>query len=663
MAQDKVSVEITVEERQALKALKKLAKGVDKFGDDSKKSLKKTDLALASFAGNLAATAASSALFAIGSGLKSLAVGSFEAAAATEKIRTQLEVLTGSQEKAATLYKELTDFSASTPFQLQGISEAAAQLVAFGFEAETVTARVEKIGEVAAGSGAHLKDVALIYGQVAAAGKLTGERLLQLQERAIPIGAALAKTLNVAETEVKSLVSSGVVGFAEFESAFNSMSQEGGLFQGAIQKQSETINGVISTLKDNFFLLEGAIGDAFAPAIIDGAKILTVLLQDMAGYLRETEADAKFAAGGVDVLRKTVVTLEGRLKGIQENQFNLPEMLLGDEAEISEKLAIYKSKLAEVTASDRTFVEQKMKTVNIMDELNAALFGREDFVSISESPRVDKEKVTSQKILEQRAAFAAQLAVLEEDKQIKEQETILANTDLESEQRADALGKLHVFENAKADAILNAELEKNKKIKDITARGLADKAAFAKNAIAIEQNSAKINKVTREQENKDREVFFQKAISLSSSSSKELAAIGKLAGLAQIAIATPPAIASSFNFGTATGGPVLGGIFAGIAAAAQAQQAAKLAGMSFATGGVVGGFNGATSGSDNTTANVRTGEMFLNASQQRTLFEIANNSGAENNNGQMIEITSIVQVDEREIARSVRNQRLEGFKI
>lgn len=47
----------------------------------------------------------------------------------------------------------------------------------------------------------------------------------------------------------------------------------------------------------------------------------------------------------------------------------------------------------------------------------------------------------------------------------------------------------------------------------------------------------------------------------------------------------------------------------------------KAMGPSFATGGIVGGASGASLGPDNTTANVRTGEMILNARQQKNLFD------------------------------------------
>ena len=48
---------------------------------------------------------------------------------------------------------------------------------------------------------------------------------------------------------------------------------------------------------------------------------------------------------------------------------------------------------------------------------------------------------------------------------------------------------------------------------------------------------------------------------------------------------------------------------------------------SFATGGVVGGFQGASMGGDNTYAHVRSGEMILNARQQRAMFDTLNGGG------------------------------------
>lgn len=209
-----------------------------------------------------------------------------------ESVTTRFEVLTGSVSTATKTIKQLQDFSARTPFSFEGISNAGAQLLSFGVEAENLVPRLQRIGDVAAASGSDLNEISLIFGQVAAAGKLTGERLLQFQERAIPIGPALAKTLGVAESSVRDLVSSGQVSFKDFEKAFDSLSEKGGAAFGGIDKQSQTLAGQLSTLKDNFSLVAAEVGSFLLPVAKQATQALTGVLQS----IRENPETTKFIA-------------------------------------------------------------------------------------------------------------------------------------------------------------------------------------------------------------------------------------------------------------------------------------------------------------------------------------------------------------------------------
>jgi len=219
--------------------------------------------------------------------------GAIAQAAKFEDIGVQFEVLTGNVEVANGALKELQDFSAGTPFQFASIANAGKQLLGFGFEVDELNTKLTEIGNVAAASGKSIDEISLIFGQVAAAGKLTGERLLQFQERAIPIGPAIAKTLGVAETAVKDLVTKGVVDFATFEKAFASLSEEGGFaFEGLI-KLSKTFNGALSTLGDVFALLGDKIGQFFLPT----AKQVIIVLTNILNVIRESEVLSAFVAG------------------------------------------------------------------------------------------------------------------------------------------------------------------------------------------------------------------------------------------------------------------------------------------------------------------------------------------------------------------------------
>jgi len=212
--------------------------------------------------------------------------GAVQAAAGFEKIETQLQTLTGSAEAAGVVFAELKEFSASTPFRLEDIATASAKLISFGISAGTVKDQVKEIGEVAAGSGSDLGNLALIFGQVQAAGKLTGERLLQLQERAIPIGPAIAKSMGVAESSVRDLVSAGKVTADEFNKAFTSMTVDGGIFAGSLDKQSKTISGIFSTLGDNAKIFQAELGNTFKPAIISGANQLIKIFQELGAAIK-----------------------------------------------------------------------------------------------------------------------------------------------------------------------------------------------------------------------------------------------------------------------------------------------------------------------------------------------------------------------------------------
>ena len=122
-----------------------------------------------------------------------------------ETMKTRFEVLTGSVAMADQHIRDLQEFSASTPFQLDGIASASAKLQGFGFSADEARDKLRGIGDVASASGSQIEEIALIFGQVSAAGKLTGERLLQLEERATGIGDALAKTMQVPKEAISSI--------------------------------------------------------------------------------------------------------------------------------------------------------------------------------------------------------------------------------------------------------------------------------------------------------------------------------------------------------------------------------------------------------------------------------------------------------------------------
>ena len=196
------------------------------------------------------------------------------AAGEIEKMETQFESLLGSSAAAKRMVQDLTHFTATTPFQLGGVGEAAKQLLAFGVAEDEVMDKLRFLGDVAAGSGKPLADLTQIYGKVIDRQKAMTEELDQLGAAGIPITGVVSKLLSerlgqpISRADVRRGASAGLLTAELFEEALRSMSEEGGIFENQMEKQSNTLFGLFSTLKDNVFLATAEIGqqleDTFA---------------------------------------------------------------------------------------------------------------------------------------------------------------------------------------------------------------------------------------------------------------------------------------------------------------------------------------------------------------------------------------------------------------
>lgn len=189
-----------------------------------------------------------------------IAGAAIKAAADQEQLMVSFTTMLGSAEKAKTLMAELSEFSASTPFQLPEVNNAAKQLLAFGFAAEDLKPALTTLGDISAGLNIPLGDMAYLFGTSRAQGRLFTADINQFSSRGVPIIAALAKTMGVAESEVRGLVESGKVGFPELQKALGSLTAEGGQFSGLMEAQSQTMAGLFSTLQDNVGLALTEIG-------------------------------------------------------------------------------------------------------------------------------------------------------------------------------------------------------------------------------------------------------------------------------------------------------------------------------------------------------------------------------------------------------------------
>ncbi|MEM9264514.1 MAG: tape measure protein [Cyanobacteria bacterium P01_F01_bin.13] len=215
-------------------------------------------------------------------GVAGFAQETLEVGVAARNAETSLTTILGSAEEAQAVLQDLSDFAATTPFDLPGIRAAGQQLLAFGFETNELIPTLNAVGNVAAGVNVPFDELAEIYGKARVQGRLFAEDINQLTGRGVPIIAEFAAQFGVAEGEVRGLVESGQIGFSELEQAFINLSSEGGKFFDLLAGQSATVGGQLSNIGDTVTQFQEQLFRAFEPALGAGLETLTRALDEAA---------------------------------------------------------------------------------------------------------------------------------------------------------------------------------------------------------------------------------------------------------------------------------------------------------------------------------------------------------------------------------------------
>lgn len=219
-----------------------------------------------------------------------------------EQYTTSLEVMLGSASKASAMIEKMRDFAAKTPLTLENVISGGSLLMSYGVDESNLIDTMTKLGDLASGNAEKMDRITLAYGQMLAKGKVTGEELMQMTEAGVPLQTALAESIGVTGEEFSKMVSAGKVGIDDLNKAITGLTTGDGKFAGMMEKQSQTMQGMLSTLQDNLSefmrkMGEGAFGEVKSA------------LQEASDLLAEWEEDGTLDrwAQGVGVLLKNLV--------------------------------------------------------------------------------------------------------------------------------------------------------------------------------------------------------------------------------------------------------------------------------------------------------------------------------------------------------------------
>jgi tape measure domain-containing protein len=237
-----------------------------------------------------------------------------------EQTKIAFETMLGSADLALKKINELKEFAAKTPFELRGIKVAARRLLAFNFSAEELMPTLKALGDLTAGLGVErMPQLILALGQVKAATKLRGQELRQFTEAGVPLISELAKVLGKPEKEIQNLVSAGKVGFEDVRKALFQLTEEGGRFNNLMAKQSKSLFGLWSNVKDIINIISIEIGNKILPEAKAVLKEFLKWLDVNRELLKENIGEffkglIKFIKNTIKVLKPFALAIHGVVK-------------------------------------------------------------------------------------------------------------------------------------------------------------------------------------------------------------------------------------------------------------------------------------------------------------------------------------------------------------
>jgi len=210
--------------------------------------------------------------------------GAVKKAADMERLTMALNTAFQGNEAAATsAFNTIQQFAANTPFQMEEVLRSFLKLKNMGLNPSQ--AALESYGNTASAMGKSLNDMI-----EAVADAATGEfeRLKEFGIRAKSQGDQVTFTFRGVETTVAK-------NSEQIEKYLMRIGQTD--FAGGMERQSQTLSGRLSTLRDNFDMAAATIGKIFLPAVSDMVAGLTPVLERIAKFAETNPMIFKIAAG------------------------------------------------------------------------------------------------------------------------------------------------------------------------------------------------------------------------------------------------------------------------------------------------------------------------------------------------------------------------------
>ncbi|HEX2927557.1 MAG TPA: tape measure protein [Ruminiclostridium sp.] len=197
-----------------------------------------------------------------------------------EQTEMAYETMLKSQKAGKQMMSDLKNFAVATPFEFSDLSQTTQYALAMGFKQKDLLGLLKDAGDASSGIGKGeegVENIIRALGQMQQKGKVSAEEINQLAENGIGAWGYIAKAIGKTTAETMKLSEKGLIPADKAILAIRKgMRQD---YSGMMAKQSKTLLGVISNIKDfvNLNIL-GSFGEGIRMGILPSLNRFTDML-------------------------------------------------------------------------------------------------------------------------------------------------------------------------------------------------------------------------------------------------------------------------------------------------------------------------------------------------------------------------------------------------
>ena len=172
--------------------------------------------------------------------------------------------LFGNADTAQNYLEQVRVMGAETPFQYEDLTQISRTLTAFGYSVDELIPTMTALGDAGSANGMTtdaINEMAQALGYMRSSNLVYREQLGIFQRRGVDAAGAVAEAKGMSIDEVYSAITRGDLGGVEISEILTKYMEE--TYQGAMDIQSKTFEGLASTLEDANAELQNAMGEGY----------------------------------------------------------------------------------------------------------------------------------------------------------------------------------------------------------------------------------------------------------------------------------------------------------------------------------------------------------------------------------------------------------------